>query len=486
MRLLSPVITFLTFAAILGFAVWQDSNLLFQSPVSVGIDGYYYVLQVNSLREFGHLYFPTNLPLVLYFLTAISFLTSDAIFAVKLGAIILQVLLCLGAAALLQTTTKNAWLAAFGVFLIAFSVLHLYFLSEFLSNLGALMCLIWSAFGIIRTLQTKKKPWLVFSGLMLFAAILSHRSAFGLIILISFAVLFAYLWLNYTTNTKQRFIFGLIILLLLVSPFVLAWQTLFTLPIWLSSELSKYPQNPFRSLNLMESLMLLIASGATLIILCAKPEVLRKSLSGLILLSIVVWSLLVTLNPFLNHQTGITGIVARLDALAYLQAAIAIPLLLSLLFPYSKKFAFVVVGLLLPLLILRLFAPLPLGLRTEYLQTREKLIRELSVMRRQICEKPFIIAPHGEQFLIMATIGVPSQQKPPLENQYQCVFWLIHQPETDYQTVFDKSITSSDGDFTLVEDSEMKRVFEMMSIEESRALVSKNSHLKFLSNQSTR
>ena len=154
MRPLSSVIAFLIFAVILGFIFWQDSNLLFQTPVSVGIDGYYYVLQINSLREeFGHFYFLTNTPLVLYFLTAISFLTSDTILAVKIGAIILQVLLCLGVAALLIATTKNAWLVVLGVFLSAFSVLHLYFLSEFLSNLGALVCLIWGALGVVKTIQ---------------------------------------------------------------------------------------------------------------------------------------------------------------------------------------------------------------------------------------------------------------------------------------------------------------------------------------------
>jgi len=304
--------------------------------------------------------------------------------------------------------------------------------------------------------------------------------------LISFAVLYAYLWLNYAANTKRQVVFGLIILFLLAFPSVLASQAFFVLPDWLLFELLRYPQNPFRSLILMESLMLLILSGATLAILFVKSEILRNSLSGLILVSIVVWSLLITLNPFLNHQTGIIGIVARLDALAYLQTAIAIPLLISLLFSNSKKIAPGIAGLFLPLLILRLFVPLPLGLRSEYLQTREKLSSELPVMRRQICEKPLIVAQHGEEFLATAILGLPSQQKPPVENQYQCVFWLIHQRKADYQIIFDKSIVSSNGDFTLVEDSEMKKDFEIMSIEERQKLISENPHLRFLFNQSTR
>ena len=482
----SPFAYVIVTLSIGSFAVWRDCSLLFQTSAAIGIDGYYYVLQINSFLNSGHFYFPTNTPLVLYLLSALACFTDNTILAVKLGIVILQVLLYLGIANLLQTLIKNVRFAVLGVFITTFSILHLYFLSEFLSNLGALVCLIWGAFGIVRLVQTKKKVWFIFAALTLLAAVFSHRSAFGLIALISFAVLYAYLWLNYAANTKRQVVFGLIILFLLAFPSVLASQAFFVLPDWLLFELLRYPQNPFRSLILMESLMLLILSGATLAILFVKSEILRNSLSGLILVSIVVWSLLITLNPFLNHQTGIIGIVARLDALAYLQTAIAIPLLISLLFSNSKKIAPGIAGLFLPLLILRLFVPLPLGLRSEYLQTREKLSSELPVMRRQICEKPLIVAQHGEEFLATAILGLPSQQKPPVENQYQCVFWLIHQRKADYQIIFDKSIVSSNGDFTLVEDSEMKKDFEIMSIEERQKLISENPHLRFLFNQSTR
>ena len=468
------------------FLIWQDWRLLFQTSVPVGIDGYYYILQINSFYEFGRFYFPTDAPLVLFFLAILTFFIGTTVVAVKSGAIILQILLCLCAASLLQTVAKNIWLTASGIFLIVFSALHLYFLSEFLSNLGALVFLVWSAFGTIKTIQTKKKSWFIFSGLTVLAATFSHRSALGIIILIFFVVLFAHLRLNYAETFKRRFIFDLMISVLFICPLVLAWQSLFTLPEWLVSELSKYPQNPFRSLNLMESLMLLISSGATFLILFIKPEIVRRSLAGLILLAIAFWSLLVTLNPLLNHQTGITGIVARLDALSYLQAAIAVPLLLSLLFSYSKKIAWVAVALFLLLLVPRFFAPLPLGLRAEYLQTREKLVRELPAMRSQICDKPFIIARHGEQFLVTAVAGLPSQQKPPVEDQYQCVYWLIHQPKIDYQIVFDNSIVSADGDFALVEDFEMRKDFATMPIEERQKLISENSHLKILVEESAR
>ena len=460
MNIFRRIVVFL----ILSFSIWQDCRLLFQSQVAVGIDGYYYVLQIVSFNKFGDFYFPTNAPIALYFLSTLAFFTNDPIFAVKFGAVIFQVLLYSGIATLLQSVTRNAWLAVLGVFLASFSVLHLYFLSEFLNNLGALACLIWGAFGIVKTIQTKKKIWFGFAGLTLLAAILSHRSAVWIIAFAFFTVLFTHLWLKYATSPKRAFIFGLLILVLFVFPLILAWQPFFSLPEWFSAELSKRPQNPFHSPVLMESLMLLIIGGVTLSILYAKPELLRESLAGLILISIVFWSVLFTLNPFLNHQKGISGIVVRLDALAFLQTAIAVPLLLFLLFFYSKKFCFTVSALLLSLLFLRWFAPFPVGLRTDYLQAREKLVRELPLMRSQICEKPFIIAQHGEQFLVTAILQVPSQQKPPIETEYQCVYWLIHQ----------------DDNFVLIEDSELRKTFEQLSIEEIQSRIRDNSHLREL------
>jgi hypothetical protein len=468
------------------FLIWQDFSLLFQTQIATGIDGYYYILQVNTVSEIGSFYFPTNNPFILYFLSILAFFTNDTIIALKIGATILQILLYLGIAVFLRIVVKDLYFPTLGIFLLAFSVFHLYFLNEFLSNLGALVFLIWGAVGVVKTVKTEKNIWYIFTGLMLSMAIFSHRSALGLIVGFSFILLFLYFWRRYGNNKKLNIIFVSIILILFVFPLILAWQPFIVLPEWILLELSKYPQNPFRFHILMENLILLFVSGVTISFLVVKPKVLQKNSAVLILFSIVLWSLLITFNPFLNHQTGITGIVARLDALAYIQIAIAVPLLLSLLYSYSKKITVFVAVFILPFLILRWFVPLPLGLRAEYLQTREKLVRELPLMRSKICEKPFVVAQHGEQFLVSALLEIPSQQKPPIENQFQCVFWLIHQPKSNYRILFEQNITSSDGEFSLVDDSEMKKSFKMMSNEERQDLLSKNSHLKILLDDLTR
>jgi hypothetical protein len=51
-------------------AAWRDYHFLFQTPTATGIDGYYYDLQVQTLRNYSHLFFPTHTPLVLLIATA--------------------------------------------------------------------------------------------------------------------------------------------------------------------------------------------------------------------------------------------------------------------------------------------------------------------------------------------------------------------------------------------------------------------------------
>lgn len=61
-------------AALVVFAYLHRVRFLNGSPYPVGIDGYYYPVQVRSLLERGHLYYPSA-PLVLWLMTPVSALT---------------------------------------------------------------------------------------------------------------------------------------------------------------------------------------------------------------------------------------------------------------------------------------------------------------------------------------------------------------------------------------------------------------------------
>lgn len=64
----------LLFITLIFLFICRDYSLLFQTHVATGIDGYYYILQIDSLLNIRRLYFPTNTPLILYFLAILSLL----------------------------------------------------------------------------------------------------------------------------------------------------------------------------------------------------------------------------------------------------------------------------------------------------------------------------------------------------------------------------------------------------------------------------
>lgn len=476
------LVNFAIFPVIFFVLMLQDGVTLFNTTVATGIDGYYYVLQVNSLLESGYLYFPTNTPLVLYFFSALSSVVGDTISGIKIGILLFNILISLGVGSFLYAVTEKGWLAWTGSLLTISSVLHLYFLSEFLSNLGALTFLIWGMNGLVRFVLSKNKNWLIFSATMILASLFSHRSILWLILIFLLLGPFTFFWLKASLNRAHQALFGIILLGLFVSPLVLAWQPMFDVPPWIMSEISEFPSNPFHSSNLLEILMLLIISAVTFFFFFFNPKLFTPNLINVALFSIVVWGCLFSVNPFLNHKAGITGVVTRIDLLAFLQVAIAAPILLSIFFKNKHKIAAVITAFFVSLLFFRWFAPIPLGIREDYLQTREVLVNELPSLRKQICQTPFIIARHGDQFLVTSVLKVPSQKSPPAEGNSPCVYWLVHLQETNDQAIFNNSIKSKTGRFALIEDAELKRAFNSLSTYEQRQLLPQNAHLKHASN----
>jgi len=460
------------------FAVWRDCHFLLQSSVATGIDGYYYVLQVETLRNQGHLFFPTHTPLVPWFLTALSCLTRDTILAIKIGAVVMHLLLALGVMVLINTITRSAWFGVCGLLIAVFSGLHFFFISEFLSQLGALALLVWAAWAAAEFARKKKAGWLGLSLLFLLGAIFSHRSTMGLVVLNGFTVSAAYVLTTDRFSRRSKLLMFAIVLVLFGLPLAWEWQPLLALPQLLKDELLKIPRLPFRQVDLAERWMLASVTVITILVWFRCREVLVNNAAGLSLVSMVLWSCLLTLNPFLNHQTGVVGIVGRLGIMTYLQAAIAAPILLALLFKVSGRMAFLTGLFFLPFLALSYFAPLPLSLRKEYLQDRESLIAEMPELRAQLCEKPFIVARHGDEFLLTAVFQIPSQQKPPVEQQ-QCVYWLIYQPPT-VSLVGSGTISTPNSDFILVDDGHLKLILASQNARQYRHLLAANSHLRAL------
>ena len=118
--------SFITLAVLLIFAATRDASYLFSYPVAVGADGYYYVLQINALLKNHHLYYPSNTPIVFWILAALTFVTKNAVVAIKLGSIAFNLCLCSAFFVLVSAITRRRWLGVLGVGIVALSGMHSY------------------------------------------------------------------------------------------------------------------------------------------------------------------------------------------------------------------------------------------------------------------------------------------------------------------------------------------------------------------------
>lgn len=248
---------FLFLSLAIGAILAVDGFLLVRSSAAVGVDGYYYVIQADTFRTRGHFYYPTSAPLVLVFFSLISALMPSTVLAIKVGVLIIQASFYAGLAFLIRTLTNDDLLSFLGLFLAFFSGQHLYYISEFLSNLGALTFLIWSAWSFVKYARDGNKSFLILGVGLLVGACLCHRSVpylVGSFFLVGLAAL-----LGLRLNTKKGcFIFGILLLLcIFLVPFIISIQ-LFPLPPWVINETSAIPQNPFRPLMVMEGVSLAV------------------------------------------------------------------------------------------------------------------------------------------------------------------------------------------------------------------------------------
>jgi hypothetical protein len=165
---------------LLSLGAARDTSLLWRTPFAVGVDGYYYVLQITQVAKTGHLFFPTRTPLMLYALAALAAVAGGPVAAVKLAGVLLHVTLCAGVAALVRRALRSPWLGVLAASLAAFSGLHLFMISEFINNLGAVTALVWSGYFALRWRQLRAARCGV-AALVLFAlAVVTRRSVLPL------------------------------------------------------------------------------------------------------------------------------------------------------------------------------------------------------------------------------------------------------------------------------------------------------------------
>lgn len=163
------LIVFFTLSAGLRFLA------LAQTPYANGWDGYFYLEQVKSLIERGHLHSPDT-TLIYPYLAALSLFTSDYILALKIGVALLSGALTVSVYLLARTLSGNAQPAALLAALSVFSPTHTFLAAQFPKNLMAMVAFHFFLLAVLN----RRAVWATLFFLLIF---LTHRLLVGVSIL---------------------------------------------------------------------------------------------------------------------------------------------------------------------------------------------------------------------------------------------------------------------------------------------------------------
>ena len=465
----------------------RDALLLFSYPPAVGADGYYYVLQIEALLNHGSLYFPTKAPLVFYALSLLSLLTGDIVIAIKLGSIVLNVLLCVGIYALVSAITGNRWFGVLGGAITALSAMHFYMIGEFIKNLGALTLLIWGGWSAVRASQSNQMRWVVLSVVLLVAAIFSHISIWAIVLSLSTMMLLSH-WLLIKESFLYNRLGGLfVILLFAILPALIAAQKQVALPAWIAGEFFIEPRWPIRPsvvVGKLEAIALLLLAPATLFLIVRHGRTSSVGRFSPVVAAVALWSVLITLNPFLNHDVRQFGIVGRLDHLSYLQVAILAPSLLHGIRDDFRWTSLFTLPLMLVFVLASMAGPLPKGLQPAFLSQRTKMLQVLP-LQKALPSNSLVIARHGDEFVVTHSLNLPAQQRFPLDRSRD-VYWLLHRLKGQYVTsdmivVMDEGVDSC---LVLVKDEDVYQWLTVMDYDHRKGLLAENPHLADYLNKS--
>lgn len=467
------------------FAAIRDASYLFSYPVAVGADGYYYVLQINELLKNHHLYYPSNTPIVFWILAALTLVTKNAVVAIKLGSIAFNLFLCSAFFVLVSRITRSRWLGVLGVGVVGLSGMHSYMIAEFIKNLAGIAFFGWGTWFAILACESYKAKWVAASIFLIACAALSHASIWIIAPVMSIFVLITkYL----TTEKRSMLLAALLVCLGLMCTALLAYQEVFPLPAWLATEVThiRFPVALRNPVGKAEALMLLCTVPLALFLILRNWNKAPDQFFRVVVLAVSLWTLVITLNPFLNHDVTQLGIVGRLDHLTYLQVAILGPAVIYLARGTNKKIAIIYSVLTTFFMVASMAAPLPGGLRSSYLMERQQIIEALPLRRQELRPDAFIIAQHGDEFLVTWLLGTPAQQTFPVSSGGKSIYWLVHQVKpntliTEMVVVMEEENGSA---LVLLKQDDMGQWITMLTTQDRNKLRDANPHLnKYIDEQ---
>lgn len=176
-------------AALVAYSAWERWSQLAASPFPLGVDGYFYPVQLRSLLETGQLHYPAA-PLAFWLLLPFAAAT-DPIVGAKLGAAIYCALAALPAYAIGKRLGGSRGAGLLAAALLTTSAGSAYLTNEFVKNgIGITVALV-AIWLLLRALESPTLARRALALVALVAAIATHKMAAGFVLVVGVPTLLA-------------------------------------------------------------------------------------------------------------------------------------------------------------------------------------------------------------------------------------------------------------------------------------------------------
>jgi len=378
----------IAFYAILALLTLWDARQLFQWRTPVGLDGYYYVLQVSSISKGEPFKYPTDFVTFFYICYLVSIFVGKLVVAIKCLALTLQALCIVFIYLIVAKQSTDSSIAVLSSLIYAASSYRLIFLSEYLKQLAgitfALLALcIWAQ--AIRSSSEGTRRWL--AGACAAIALTSHISILPIVGTIHFLGRI----LEKATR-KSRLILSSV--LAGVTATFMKAVGLATGVLWMRW-------------GLIEQICVDLFA-VTVLIERSCPEKSDPPNKQLIL-GVCGFALIFCGNPMMSSSPEAAA--GRLILLSPLLAAILVPSVSITAFFMKRKS--LLKSLILLMIVGEIAFPIRIrGLEDQYLADRQEDVAELrrpTLSSLNSSNKPvLIVAPHGQEFMLAALWNVPT------------------------------------------------------------------------------
>lgn len=166
--------------ALTAYSAWQRWQALCFSPFPLGVDGYFYPLQIRALLEHGALQYPAS-PLTFWFMAPLAAAT-DPMTGAKLGAAIGPALIALPAYLVGARLGRSRGAGLVAAVLASMTASSQYLSTEFVKQGFGLTVGLTALWLLLRMLERPSRTRIALFALAVIATLLAHKLAAGLVL----------------------------------------------------------------------------------------------------------------------------------------------------------------------------------------------------------------------------------------------------------------------------------------------------------------